>query len=64
MTQEEFVAKNKLIADRLDEIAARTARMALTGTADTSNPAFRELMVAQDQLLKAADKLLDTYQAL
>jgi hypothetical protein len=62
MSYDEFVYKNKTIADRLDEIARRTNNMAWLGIANLCNEVFVELMKAQDQLLKAADDLLSTFE--
>lgn len=62
MTYEEFVSKNKSIAIRLDEIARRTGNLAWLGTANSGNDVFVELMKAQEQLLKAADDLLATFE--
>jgi hypothetical protein len=63
MTHEEFVSKNTLIAERLNKLAVATERMAWFGSAHTDNPRFRELMAAQNQLIKAADRLLEEYDA-
>ncbi len=61
MTREEFLAFNKSINDRLDLIAKRTANMAWMGTAHTDNSEFVELMRLQQQLLDAADRLIEKY---
>ena len=62
MTLDEFVLRNKSIGERLDLIANRTANMAWLGIANSSNPAFVELMKAQQHLLDAADRLLSLFE--
>ena len=61
MTYEDFKRQNILIAQKLQAIADRTVNMAWTGSAHPENLEFVELMRAQDHLIHAADKLLQTY---
>ncbi len=63
MTHEEFVQKNKLLGERLDEIARLTEGMACWGTAEPSNPVFCELMAAQEECLRKAERLVKEYEA-
>lgn len=62
MTYEEFLQRNQIISQRLEKIAQRTANMAWVGTAHSGNPDFVELMQAQENLIKKAEKFIDEIQ--
>lgn len=59
MTYEEILQRNQIINQRLDQISTLTANMALVGSAHSMNPAFIELMQAQENLIQKSEKLLD-----
>jgi hypothetical protein len=62
MDFEEYSARMTLISQRMEQISQLTAQMAIAGSADPSNPAFVSLMHNQDNLIKAADKLISAMQ--
>jgi len=59
LTYEEFKVRNQNISIALEAITERTANMAWGNSASTNNPEFRVLMERQEQLLAAAEKLLE-----
>jgi len=61
MAFEEWQFQNKLISERLDYISKRTHDMAWVGSAHPDNSEFNELMLAQHQLIDAADRLIKKY---
>lgn len=59
MTQDKFIKRNILISQHLEQIAQQRG---LSGSAQSMIPtshAFRELLVAQERLLLAAERMLD-----
>ena len=63
MSWDEYLQRCKVISERLDYIADRTANMAMLGIAVPTNPLFRDLMRAQETLLRAADALIDEFES-
>lgn len=58
MNYGEYKAKMEVINKRMQEISTLTEKMAFANCANPSNPAFVELMEKQDNLIKAADRLI------
>jgi hypothetical protein len=59
MTTEKFVRRSKLIAEHLSEIAFHTDQVEQDGMVHPVNPAFREVVTAQERLLNAVERLLE-----
>ena len=57
MTLEEYNKKITQIYEDLERIAEQTAQQSLTGSANTSNPLFNEIMARQNKLIKIASEL-------
>jgi len=58
MDLDEYNNKMKIINERINQISELTAKMALIGQAEHSNPQFVILMEAFENLILEADKLI------
>lgn len=63
MDYDEYDAKMTIINQRMEQISVLTSNMAMVNSANTSNPAFVSLMKNQDDLIKAADRLITAMQS-
>ena len=52
------------VSERIELIATRTGKMAMLEIANSQNPDFMELMKLQEQLVAAADILIEKYSKL
>lgn len=59
MNHGKFVKRNQLISEHLASIAQTHARGETGLSMIPTSPAFRDLLVAQERLLLAAERLLD-----
>jgi hypothetical protein len=59
MTFEEYSKEIARINDELQVIADRTAKQALVGSADSSNPMFVSIMQRQATLIKLSSELTE-----
>lgn len=62
MTHDEFIQKNKRIADLLDKIAQRTEKMAWANCAKSANHEFVAIIQLQEKLLIDAENLLKEFE--
>lgn len=59
MTQDKFIKRNQLIARHLEQIACERAAAGNENRLTPSTPYFRELLIAQERLLLAAERMLE-----
>ena len=62
MDSEEYNVKMSMINQRMEQISQLTANMAFANTANPSNQEFVALLKNQDDLIKAADRLIYAMQ--
>jgi hypothetical protein len=60
MTQDKFVKRNQLISQHLEQIALHRGYVGSKHSLIPTSHAFRELLVAQERLLLAAERMLDS----
>lgn len=60
MTYEKFLRRNELIASCLAQIAQNKSLVAWVETARPADSGLRELLAAQERLLTAAERMLDS----
>lgn len=59
MTTEKFVRRSQIIAEHLSEIALRGGQVELDSVLQPASPHYRAVLVAQERLLNALERLLD-----
>jgi hypothetical protein len=60
MNQDKFVKRNRLISQHLEQIARHCSHDHSSESLIPTTYAFRELLVAQERLLLAAERMLDS----
>lgn len=60
MDYDQFEKKMEIIAKKMDRISRLTSNMALAGSANSSNPAFVNLMQKQEKLIKITEEMIES----
>lgn len=63
MSIEKLLRRNQMIAAHLKELAAHREQMQWDGILHPVNPQFRDMLQAQERLLNAVERVLDSLSA-